>query len=110
MLRTLWTEESGAVLSAELVLILTIAVLAMIVGLSELAVAVNEELNDVSNAIGNLDQSYSFVGFIGQDVPTQGRKVKSTYAGSLYHDKGEECDHNESVVSCHQDNGECDNP
>ena len=51
MLNQLWNDEAGFVISAELVLVLTIAVLAMIVGLSEVAVAVNTELNDISNAI-----------------------------------------------------------
>ena len=41
MLNQLWNDEAGFVISAELVLVLTIAVLAMIVGLSEAAVAVN---------------------------------------------------------------------
>ena len=50
MLNQLWNDEAGFVISAELVLVLTIAVLAMIVGLSEVAVAVNTELNDISNA------------------------------------------------------------
>ena len=63
MLRALWKEENGFIISAELVLVLTIAVLAMIVGLSEVAVAVNTELNDVSNAIGSLNQSYAYTGF-----------------------------------------------
>ena len=56
MLNQLWNDEAGFVISAELVLVLTIAVLAMIVGLSEVAVAVNTELNDISNAIGSLNQ------------------------------------------------------
>ena len=47
------------IISAELVLVLTIAVLAMVVGLSEVAVAVNNELNDISNAVGSLNQSFS---------------------------------------------------
>ena len=64
MLRALWKEENGFIISAELVLVLTIAVLAMIVGLSEVAVAVNTELNDVSNAIGSLNQSYAYTGLL----------------------------------------------
>ena len=37
MLRTLWNDEAGVVISAELVLVLTIAVIAMIVGLHAVA-------------------------------------------------------------------------
>jgi len=62
-LQAIYNDEAGFVISAELVLVLTIAVLAMIVGLSEVAVAVNTELNDVSNAIGALNQSFEFTGF-----------------------------------------------
>ena len=67
MLRQLLNDESGVIISAELVLVLTIAVLAMVVGLSEVAVAVNTELNDISNAIGSLDQTIGFTGFVAQE-------------------------------------------
>lgn len=95
MLRKLWQDQNGVIISAELVLVLTIAVLAMIVGLSEVAVAVNEELNDISNAVGRLNQSYSYTGFIGEDG-----KTKSEYSGGSYYDKMEDCDCNRSVISC----------
>ena len=70
-MKALWNDEHGFVISAELVLVMTIAVLAMIVGLSEVAVAVNTELNDISNAIGSLNQSYVYSGFssFDEDVP-----------------------------------------
>ena len=67
MLNKLFRDESGVIISAELALVLTIAVLAMVVGLSEVAVAVNTELNDISNAIGALNQSYSVTGFKGNN-------------------------------------------
>ena len=50
MLNKLFRDESGVIISAELALVLTIAVLAMVVGLSEVAVAVTQELNDISDA------------------------------------------------------------
>ena len=89
MLNQLWNDEAGFVISAELVLVLTIAVLAMIVGLSEVAVAVNTELNDISNAIGALNQSYAYTGFVGN-----GQKLKSHYAGSRWNDAIDDCDLN----------------
>ncbi|HAH48381.1 hypothetical protein [Gimesia sp.] len=89
MLNQLWNDEAGFVISAELVLVLTIAVLAMIVGLSEVAVAVNTELNDISNAIGSLNQSYAYTGFAGT-----GEKNKSHYAGSRFSDSVDDCDLN----------------
>ncbi len=93
MLKAFLQDESGFVISAELVLVLSIGVLAMIVGLSEVAVAVNTELNDISNAIGALNQSYSFTGFTGSDL---GGKIKSTYAGTTWTDTIDDCDTNTS--------------
>ncbi|MCA9015019.1 MAG: branched-chain amino acid aminotransferase [Planctomycetaceae bacterium] len=51
-------DEAGFIVSAELVLISSIAVLAMIVGLSEVANNVNQELEDVGSAFSCIDQSY----------------------------------------------------
>lgn len=96
----LWTDETGVVISAELVLVLTVTVLAMIVGLSEVAVAVNTELNDISNAIGALDQSYFYTGFVASD----GWKSKSGVAGSRFQDKTDDCDKN---LSCELVCGTC---
>lgn len=90
MMKTLWNDEAGMIVSAELVLVLTIAVLAMIVGLTEVAVAVNTELNDVSNAIGALNQSYSFTGFCS----SSNGKLKSFVAGSAFTDRVDDCDTN----------------
>ena len=92
MLRALWSDEAGVVISAELVLILTIVVLGVIVGLSEVAVAINTELNDISNAFGALNQSFCFTGFHA----TSGWKHKSSVAGSAYHDRVDDCDRNDS--------------
>ncbi|MBS0203651.1 MAG: branched-chain amino acid aminotransferase [Planctomycetes bacterium] len=51
-------DESGFIVSAELVLIGTIAVLAMVVGLSEVALNINNELHDVAMAFGSVNQSF----------------------------------------------------
>ena len=90
MLRKLFNDECGAVVSAELVLVLTILVIGVIVGLSEVAVAVNTELNDISNAIGALDQTYFFTGFKADNVS----KIKSSVAGSRFQDAHDDCDSN----------------
>lgn len=88
--KAFWNDASGAVVSAELVLVLTILVLGMVVGLSEVAVAVNTELNDLSNAVGALDQSYFFTGFRAVD----NWKTKSFVAGSAFQDAHDDCDLN----------------
>ena len=89
MLKNLWNDESGVIISAELALVLTIAVLAMVVGLSEVAVAVNTELNDISNAIGALNQSYFYTGFRADAT-----KPKSATSGSRWDDAHDDCDTN----------------
>lgn len=94
MLRKLWNDESGVIISAELVLVLTVAVLAMIVGLSEVAVAVNTELNDISNAIGALNQSYSFTHFTSTKSGGAVSNIKSSFAGSAFVDLTDDCDAN----------------
>lgn len=61
-LTNLWKDEGGFILSAELVLILTIGCIGMIVGLNSVATSVTNELNDLSSALGALDQSYAYNG------------------------------------------------
>lgn len=92
MLRQLIQDESGVIISAELVLVLTIAVLAMIVGLSEVAVAINTELNDLSNAFGRLDQSFAYTGFSANSA--HDGKFKSFVAGANFMDTVDDCDTN----------------
>ena len=58
VLTQLINDEAGFIVSAELVLISSIAVLAMIVGLSEVANNINNELEDVGSAFSSIDQSY----------------------------------------------------
>ena len=56
LLLKLWKDEQGFIVSAELVLVSTITVLSMLVGLSELSNSINNELIDVSNAFGAVNQ------------------------------------------------------
>jgi len=62
-MKALWNElienESGVILSAELILIVTIAVLGLVTGLSCVQQAVVYELTDIGMAISALNQSYS---------------------------------------------------
>jgi len=93
MLKKFYNDDCGAVISAELTLVLTIAVLAMVVGLSEMAVAINNELNDLSNAFGHLRQTYRYTGFIANDG---GLKSKGSVAGSTWTDNTDDCDDNDT--------------
>lgn len=65
-------DEAGFIVSAELVLIGTIAVLAMVVGLSEVALAVNNELEDVASAFGAVNQGFNVNGMNGHGGSNSG--------------------------------------
>jgi hypothetical protein len=83
MLRKLWNDEAGAVISAEIVLVATILVIGMIVGLKSVRDAVVTELADVAQAIANISQSYSYSGVNGHAAAT---------AGSFFQDALDFCD------------------
>jgi Flp pilus assembly pilin Flp len=65
VLLRLWRDDSGALLSFEWILLATILVLAMVVGLKSVQQAVLNELEDLANAIGQLNQTYRYGGVIG---------------------------------------------
>ncbi len=98
MLKNLFNDEAGFVVSAELVLISTLLVLGLIVGLSEVQHAVVQELNDVGDAIGSVNQSYMYSGFSAQK--TGGRGIKSFSRGSAFSDVGDDCDNNQCDITC----------
>jgi len=84
-----WNDESGVIISAELVLVLTICVLGVIVGLSSVVVAVNEELQDTAHAIGVLNQSFCIPGFTG--CKKGGQPISCTF-GAVNTDGIDDCD------------------
>jgi Flp pilus assembly pilin Flp len=84
----LLNDEAGFVVSAELVLIATICVLGLIVGLSEVALNINNELEDVGSAFTCLSQSYNADGTCGH---------KGWTAGGGYRDEAEFCDGPDSI-------------
>jgi hypothetical protein len=90
LIQTLIADEAGFIVSAELVLISTIAVLGMVVGLSEVALNVNNELEDVGSAFGSLNQSYHVKGASGCQANTQ---------GSCFQDSQDFCD-NQNDIQC----------
>uniref|UniRef100_A0A7C4QNI2 Branched-chain amino acid aminotransferase n=1 Tax=Schlesneria paludicola TaxID=360056 RepID=A0A7C4QNI2_9PLAN len=54
----LWKDDAGFVLSSELVLIATIVILSAVVGLSEISLAINQELKDVATAFAAVNQGF----------------------------------------------------
>ena len=81
--RKLINDDAGFIISAELVLVATIAVLGMIVGLSEVALNVNNELEDVGSAFAGMQQSYHIQGTCGH---------KGHMSGSSFQDTADFCD------------------
>ena len=61
-LQKLWRDDVGFIISAELVLVATIVVISMVVGLACIRNQVVQELIDVGQAIGNINQSYAYTG------------------------------------------------
>ena len=82
-------DEAGFVISAELVLVATIGVVAMAVGLVAVRDATTHELNDVSHAVGAVSQSYSFTGL---HRARGGWGVHACTNGAGFNDATDECD------------------
>ena len=104
MTKTLWNDEAGVILSAELVLISTILVLGMVAGLVELQCAVVAELSDLSSAFGNLDQSYQTSGFASYKGTTTETKARTK--GAAYRDNKDTCDCDGNFAIICADGGE----
>ena len=85
----LLNDEAGFIVSAELVLIATIGVLALVVGLTEVAFNINQELEDVGSAIGSLNQGYQFNGTAG---------TKGQSSGSVFWDRQDAGDGDSDIV------------
>ena len=100
MLTKLWNDEVGFIVSAELVLVATILVIGMIVGLSEIQHAVVQELGDVGDAFGSVNQCFSYTGFSASKSDKS--TIKSYTRGSSFLDKDDDCDDNQCDLACDQ--------
>jgi Flp pilus assembly pilin Flp len=83
VLRRLWKEQDGAIISSELVLVGTMLVIGMVTGINAVQTAVVTELGDTASAIGSVNQSYSYGGIRGHCART---------AGSFWIDLPDVCD------------------
>ena len=81
--KSVWNDEAGFIVSIELILIATIAVIGLITGLTAVRDAVVSELSDVAGAVQDLNQCYTFMGVIGHSAAT---------CGSDYVDETDWCD------------------
>lgn len=92
-LKSLVRDETGFIVSAELILVATLLVIGLVVGMSQVQHAVATELNDVGHALGALNQSYYFSGFSARKFQGGGALgLKSATPGSSFHDFPDACD------------------
>lgn len=90
-IKRFWAEQTGAIVSAEIMLVGTILVLGVIVGLKSVRDSVVTELADVGQAISNVNQSYCYSG-------TSGHAASS--GGGHYQDQADFCDNGNNNDSC----------
>lgn len=72
IIKRLWNDEAGFIISVELILIATILVIGLLVGLVTIRDSITGELSDVGGAIGDLNQSYVIYGIIGPSAAVSG--------------------------------------
>ncbi len=68
LMRQLWNDDGGALISTEFLFVATILVLGVIAGLVLVRDAVVVQLEELACAIGALQQCYSFAGLSGCGV------------------------------------------
>jgi hypothetical protein len=84
LFRRLHEDESGFLISSELVIVGTVGVLAMVVGLEAISSSVVQELNDLASAFGAMSQSYNY-----RSIAKIGH---ARISGAGYFDRGDYCD------------------
>lgn len=98
LLNHLWSDESGAVLSAELLLVGTLGIVGATAGIAAVGHAVNGEMEEVAYSLRSLDQSYHLEGYRG---------CRAWTAGSSYTQRTVEESHAEleRVMERHREEG-----
>ena len=59
LLKALAADEAGFIVSAELILVAAVLLLTLVVGLAELAYAVNLELGDLAQSVATVNSDFS---------------------------------------------------
>lgn len=94
-MQLLLRDERGFIVSIELVLIATIAVIGLLAGYTAMRDSVVSELSDVAGAVQDLNQSYRYYGTLGHSAST---------AGADYVDNTDYCDDNDDSSAGSIDN------
>lgn len=88
-MRKLFNDEAGFIVSAELVLVLTIAVLGTVVGLASVRDAISTEMCDLASAFGAVNQTYHLRTVSKLAGTTKGHGLVSGFG---YADNSDDCD------------------
>jgi len=89
-MRKLLNDEAGFILSAELMIIITLVTCCTVVGMVMIRDSLVQELGDVSEALGSINQSFNYRGV--QADNTTGDTVHATCSGSGFSDDIDDCD------------------
>lgn len=92
MLNRLINDENGFIVSAEIVLIFTLVFCAVAVGTAVVRDALVQELGDVAEAIGALNQSYNYRSITAP--LNAGGEFHAVCSGSGFNDGADVCDCN----------------
>jgi hypothetical protein len=79
MLKRLWLDDAGVILSTELILIMVILVIGLVTGLQALRTAVDVKLADVAGAVYSIDPSYGFSGVVYANLDTLTPNAATAY-------------------------------
>jgi Flp pilus assembly pilin Flp len=78
LMRKLWRDDCGALISSEFLFVATILVIGVIVGLTNVRVALNAELTELGNAFLALSQGFAISGTSGSFAGTDGSAALDT--------------------------------
>ena len=99
MFSEIFYDESGFVVSTELILVTVILVIGIVVGQTTLRDQVVTEIADTADAVSALDQSYMYSEIV---VATHG-----SVAGTTFSDAADFCDANDNGAAGLADGGSC---
>jgi Flp pilus assembly pilin Flp len=83
ILRTLWTDDRGALIATEYLFFVTIVIIGTIAGLANVRDAINTELTETGNALLALSQGFAVSGTSGSTGSTNGSMAIDSGNGTL---------------------------
>src|SRR5436190_18332420 len=78
LIRQLWRDDCGALISSEFLFVATILVIGVIIGLTNVRAALNAELSELANAFLALSQGYTISGQSGSGASVDGSETLDT--------------------------------